>query len=511
MVNRKHIIQTMVITLFVSHAYFSTAVGDENAISDNTQACLECHRSIHPGIVADWGKSRMSKTTPATAKKTPENERRVSFDNAPEELMNVVVGCAECHTLNEEAHQDTFDHNDFKVHPVVTPKDCAVCHPAEADQYKDNLMANAHGNLMNNNLYTDLVQSVNGTQTFDKGKTVLQAHNADTNADSCLYCHGTRVEVKGAAERETDFGDMAFPVLTGWPNQGVGRFNPDNSKGTCTACHTRHRFSIEMARKPYTCAECHKGPDVPAYSVYSVSKHGNTFSAMGKEWDFESVPWTVGKDFTAPTCAACHVSLVTNSDGDVIVKRTHQMNDRKPWRIFGLIYAHPHPVSADTTIIKNKAGLPLPTELTGEPAVAYVIDAKEQKKRQKNMEALCLSCHHTEWVDGQFARVRNTIETTNTMTLTATKILLSAWDKGVAQGPAQNDSIFNETIEKKWVRQWLFYANSTRFASVMMGADYGVFAHGRWYMSENIREMSDWLDLRSMILEKEKEVHNGNK
>jgi len=35
------------------------------------------------------------------------------------------------------------------------------------------------------------------------------------------------------------------------------------------------------------------------------------------------------------------------------------MNDRLPWRLFGLIYAHPTPI-ADTTVIKNKAGLPLP-------------------------------------------------------------------------------------------------------------------------------------------------------
>jgi hypothetical protein len=45
------------------------------------------------------------------------------------------------------------------------------------------------------------------------------------------------------------------------------------------------------------------------------------------------------------------------------------------------------------------------------------------------------------------------------------------------------------------VEQWLFYANSTRFASAMAGADYGVFAEGRWYMSRNIQEMLDHLHL----------------
>ena len=90
---------------------------------------------------------------------------------------------------------------------------------------------------------------------------------------------------------------------------------------------------------------------------------------MGKGWNFEAVPWTVGEDFTAPTCATCHVSLVVSGEGEVVVKRTHQMNDRLPWRLFGLIYAHPHPQSPDTTKIKNRMGLPLPTELTGEPVM----------------------------------------------------------------------------------------------------------------------------------------------
>jgi hypothetical protein len=251
-----------------------------------------------------------------------------------------------------------------------------------------------------------------------------------------------------------------------------------------------------MARKPSTCSECHKGPDVPAYKVYAVSKHGNIYASLGKSWNYKAVPWTVGKDFSAPTCATCHVSLVVSEQGEVISQRTHQMNDRMGWRLLGLIYSHPHPKSPDTTIIKNSAGLPLPTELTGEPVIKYLIDAKEQKKRQEAMQSVCLACHSHGWVDGQFARLENTIKTTNEMTLTATKILLTAWEKGAAKGLAQKDSIFNEAIEKKWVEQWLFYANTIRYSSAMAGADYGVFANGRWHMSKNIQEMADWLEFK---------------
>ncbi len=489
-----------VVLLAVGMLFLSSqpVFGANEHISNDTQVCIGCHAPAHPGIVAGWEKGRMARVTPMAARSMVSKKRRVSFEEVPDRLARVVVGCAECHTLNPEKHKDTFEHNGFQVHVVVTPEDCATCHPVEVQQYGRNIMSHAHGNLQNNLVYRGLTESVNGAHSLAGTRVSIRPGNEQTDADSCLYCHGTVVEVKGTEARETNHGEMTFPVLSGWPNQGVGRINPDGSMGSCAACHTRHQFSIEMARKPNTCSECHKGPDVPAYPVYEVSKHGNIYSALGKgkTWDFNAVPWTVGKDFTAPTCAVCHVSLIVSEEGDVVADRTHQMNDRAAWRLFGLIYAHPHPKSPDTTTIKNKAGLPLPTELTGEPVAEYLIDAEEQDKRRKNMQSICLACHSQGWVDGQFARMENTVQTTNEMTLAATQILLSAWDKGAAKGLAQKDSIFNEAIEKKWVEQWLFFANSTRFASAMMGADYGVFANGRWYMSKNVLEMSDWLEFK---------------
>jgi hypothetical protein len=301
--------------------------------------------------------------------------------------------------------------------------------------------------------------------------------------------------------RDTAYGSMQFPVLSGWPNQGVGRINPDESQGSCAACHTRHEFAIQMARKPDTCSECHKGPDVPAYKVYQVSKHGNIYGALGEEktWDFEDVPWTVGEDFSAPTCAACHVSLVVSGDGEVIVERTHRMNDRLSWRLMGLVYAHPKTKSPDTTGIRNAAGLPLPTELTGEPVEKFLIDKVEQEKRQETMKGLCMACHSRPWVEGQYALFEAAVDTSNKMTLAATQVLLSAWEKGAAKGMAQGDSIFNEAIERKWVEQWLFYANTTRYAAAMIGADYGAFANGRWQLSKNVQDMLDWLTFKLSV------------
>ncbi len=465
-------------------------------ISSESSDCLDCHRSINPGMVSEWEKSRHASVTLEEALKKPSLERRVSVDKAREGLANLVVGCAECHTLNPEKHRDTFEHFGYSVHIVVTPEDCATCHPIERKEYSQNLMSHGYVNLMKNPVYRSLADSSNSIQSFENMKTSFRDPDELTNADSCLFCHGTVVKVKRTETRETILGEAEFPLLSGWPNQGSGRINPDGSMGACTICHTRHQFSIEMARKPHTCSECHKGPDVPAYPVYEVSKHGNKYSSLKEKWEFTTVPWTVGKDFDAPTCAVCHISLVVNEEGEVVAERTHQMNNRLPWRIFGLVYAHAHPRSPDTTIIRNKAGLPLPTELTGEPAAEYLIDRKEQEKRRQVLQNVCLSCHSTGWVDGHWARFENTLGTTNEMTLTATKIMVTAWEEGVARGLAQNDSIFNEALERKWVEQWLFFANSTRFASAMMGGDYGVHEKGRWYLSKNVQEMLDWLKFK---------------
>ena len=40
------------------------------------------------------------------------------------------------------------------------------------------------------------------------------------------------------------------PILaaSSWPNTGIGRLNLDGSRGSCSACHSRHDFSPRRAR-----------------------------------------------------------------------------------------------------------------------------------------------------------------------------------------------------------------------------------------------------------------------
>lgn len=178
-----------------------------------------------------------------------------------------------------------------------------------------------------------------------------------------------------------------------------------------------------------------------------------------------------------------------------MTKRTHQVNDRLAWRLLGLVYAHPQPKNPDTSIIKNRDGLSLPTEFSGECVSEFLIDEKEMAERNETMQNICFSCHSNEWVKGHWKRFEHSIKTTNARTLAATQIIMKAWENGAARGLKQGESPFDEAIEKKWVGQWLFYANSTRMASAMGGADYGVFAGGRWNMSENLADMYKLLEM----------------
>ena len=129
----------------------------------------------------------------------------------------------------------------------------------------------------------------------------------------------------------------------------------------------------------------------------------------------------------------------------------------------------------------------MPTTLDGQPAAEFLISADEQTTRRNNMQATCRTCHSEGWVKGHWERFENTLKTSDTMTLTATKIMTQAWNEKLAS----QENLFDEAIEKQWTEQWLFFANSVRLASAMAGTDYGVFDNGRHYMTKNIQEMID--------------------
>lgn len=504
------------LTLIVALDPKSTISADEKSakneagLSPQTQACIGCHAKVTPGIVEDWLSSRHSHTTPRQAVMKPALERRISSSTVPEDLMDFAVGCYECHGRNPEQHQDNFQHMGYRINVVVSPKDCSTCHPVEVQQYSESKKGHAWKNIMSNPVYHSLVSTVDGLKTVENGKIIMQQPSPQTLQETCLGCHGTKVEVKGMKKvySSSIWGEIEVPNLTNWPSQGVGRENPDGSIGSCTSCHSRHGFSIKEARKPYTCGQCHLDPDVPAFNVYKESKHGSKYDSHENEWNFTNIPWVLGRDFKTPTCAACHNSLLTAPDGTVIAERTHDFGSRLWVRLFGLIYSHAQPKSGNTTIIINNDGLPLPTTFLNEPAAVFLIDKAEQDKRYDIMKNICRGCHSTRWTNDHFAKMDNTIRETDEMTLSATKLMSEAWDRGIED----RSNPFDEQIEKLWIRQWLFYSNSIKYASAMTGAhDYAAFKNGWWELSENLQKMRDMTDLKEKIKKSHSVPPSGKK
>lgn len=466
-------------------------------LSPQTQGCIACHRGITPGIVSGWLAGRHSQTTPAEGLAKPKLQRRISAATVPASLSGVAVGCYECHSLNAADHQDNFEHFGFKINVIVSPKDCSTCHSVEAEQYSHSKKALALDILEKNPLFMQMVDSTTAGRQVVGHKLVATPGTENAKREACYACHGTRVTVEGKLKVVHDDVEVEVPNLKGWPNNGTGRINPDGSRGSCTACHTRHSFSIAMARQPQTCSTCHMLPDTPAWEAYRESKHGNLYLTFGQKWNWSAVPWKPGTDFEAPTCASCHNSLLVNPEDEsqVLAPRTHDFGERLYVRIFGLPYSHPQPTHARTWELRNAEGQPLPTSFDGKPAPTGLIGPAEQLKRKQTLQAVCTSCHSTSFTTKQFAHSEQTYKEADGMVKAATDLLQLTWQHKLAD--PRNP--FDEEQEQRWVEQWLFYANSMRYGSAMMAPDYASFEFGWWNAQKNLQAMGEWLTLRKII------------
>jgi hydroxylamine dehydrogenase len=68
-----------------------------------------------------------------------------------------------------------------------------------------------------------------------------------------------------------------------------------------------------------------------------------------------------------------------------------------------------------------------------------------------------------------------------------------AWRKGIAS----RKNPFDESIEITWTEQWLFFANSIRYASAMAGApDYAAFHNGWWDMQKAMEELREAVHMK---------------
>jgi hydroxylamine dehydrogenase len=367
------------------------------------QNCVSCHLLKTPGVTADWQKSVHAK---------------------------VGVDCNQCHQAKTD---DTVlkTHLEFDPQPisaVVSPVHCAGCHPQQAEQFGRSKHAHTHEIMWKIDPW--LKDGMN---------------NATERVSGCYACHGTVVQVKEGR-----------PVAQTWPNVGIGRINPDGSKGSCSSCHTRHKFSIAEARKPEACDQCHLGPDHPQIEIYNESKHGTIYHAEANEWDFnpDDRRWQASRDFRAPTCAACHMSAATGVPG------SHDVTERLSWE-----------TQAPLTV--------RPGEFAAFPA------ASDWKIEREKMKMVCRQCHSQSWTNDHFSNFDSVVENYNENYFKPVETLMQELR---SQGLVSTRRYFDEDIEWEFYEFWHYPGRRARMGAAMMAPDYAWW-HGFYELKQQFPEI----------------------
>jgi hypothetical protein len=391
----------------------------ERGMSKEAVACIQCHKAESPGIFADWAMSRHAAAN---------------------------ITCIDCHRADPndpdviKSHFKQYERADTKwgipeykipVAGAVTPKDCSRCHPDEAKQYS----VSKHANTME--IIWKIDVWLNGG-----------LNNEIERASGCYHCHGTVL----ALDAE---GNYAPNV---WPNVGVGRVNLDGSLGSCSSCHTRHRFSVMDARKPEACGSCHLGPDHPQIEIYTESKHGDIYDAFGQDYNWTAAPgtWTPGVDYRGPTCASCHMS------GSGSVMTTHDVTERLSWESQAPLTVRP----------QDFAAFPAKTDW---------------KTERAKMQDICNQCHSKTWVDAHYVKIDGVMQNYNEVYFKPAKALMDQlYDKGILD----KKGLMDEPIEWEYYELWHHEGRRARMGTQMMAPDYAWW-HGFYECKHRYNEIMD--------------------
>ena len=373
----------------------------ERSMPPEAVACIECHKQTNPGIFGDWAKSRHA---------------------------NANITCLDCHLAQPgdtdvaTGHDQYYSRSDLPfgeqkykvpIAAVVTPKDCSRCHPDEVTQYS----RSKHANTIE--IMWKLDPWLNKGMNSDNERKV-----------GCFHCHGTVMAIDESGRIDP----------TTWPNAGVGRLNMDGSKGSCTSCHTRHRFAVSEARKPEACDSCHLGPDHPQIEIYEESKHGTLYHAFKEEFRFDAAAgtWTPGTDYRAPTCAACHMS------GSGTVMGTHDVTERLSWETQAPLTVRPQDFK------------PFPSGT----------DWQVERDKMKNV---CRSCHADSWIEDFYQGFDTAVEEYNEVYYKPAKAKL---DQLYEKGLLDNTRFFDERLEVEYYELWHHEGRRARMGTMMMAPDY---------------------------------------
>ncbi len=434
------------------------------SVPASSKACVECHAQANPGIVSHWEGS-------------PHAEKG--------------VGCVECHAAGSE-EPDSYLHYGEQIATVVTPRDCSRCHQTEGEQFAQSHHAKG-GNILAS-LDNFLAETVEGARLeFDPhsptpGKAVDAVNGFASAFSGCQQCHGSKVafqstdggmitvddlqpdedglptnlDAVGKIVRD-DTGRPLFHAGT-WPNTGIGRLNLDGSRGSCSACHSRHDFSPRRARQPENCGKCHLGPDHPQKEIYEESKHGVAYRDLKDDMNLDAEEWVLGEDYAAaPTCATCHMSGHLRNGGEV----THDPGERISW-------TNRPPVSLvmDTDI--NHA---IVKETDPETRRSLIHDTATQKRDR--MKEVCSHCHTPDYINAFYRQYDDLVILYNEKFAKPGLAIM----KALADEGLRTKTQFDEEIEWTWFYLWHHEGRRARHGASMMAPDYTHW-HGMYEVAE---------------------------
>ncbi len=337
--------------------------------------CITCHSKNTPVIVTQWRESVHSK---------------------------MGVECDACHAVDSTAPGARKHFGGTFVTPAVSPKVCGGCHETQEREFTASHHASAAKFI--GSLDNILGEMVEGGPAADQG---------------CKQCHGSTLKV--ASDGKLDSAT--------WPNSGIGRINLDGSNGTCSACHSRHTFSIAQAREPETCGKCHLGPDHPQIEIYNESKHGILFRANHSKMNLSKRPWIAGRDYSAaPTCATCHMSATAD------MPITHDIGARISWTL--------------------------------RPAISTKLQNWES--RREAMQKTCRQCHSPGYVTSFYKQFDSAVGLYNQKFAEPAKDIM---DKLHAE-KLLTDTPFDEKLEWTYYLLWHHEGRRARHGAAMMGTDY---------------------------------------
>ncbi|MGB6068346.1 MAG: multiheme c-type cytochrome [Desulfomonilaceae bacterium] len=405
------------------------ALAKGTAITKEAAKCITCHSDKTGAMVHDWSQSSMA---------------------------HAGVSCFDCHTVpkdNPMANQNCpgVKGTNIYVSAMVSPKTCAKCHPNEVKQFTESGHARATIQAVS--------QKANQVLLANEYMDMPQYKDA-VFMTGCAQCHGSVVEM----------AENHIPTAGSWPVHGVGTVYPDGGVGNCATCHLNHQFSLAQARKPSSCAACHMGPDHPDIECYEESVHGVLYKAQGEKWHWDSPPggWQPTVDYTAPTCATCHMSGING------LQPTHNVSMRLKWNIWA-------PVSKERTggyetaaeIYMKTGKLTAGNPLAGNPVGP---DAA-----RKEMVQVCTACHSSTFTNNYLTMADKQIELYNKYAHAASEMIETLQKKNLMMKDSWADPAF-----RTYYYMWHHEGRRMRQGAAMEGPDFSHW-HGVFQLQQSLR------------------------